>query len=296
MGILIIIASFILLVIFFLKIVMPFLLYFSDKIENKLIKKSIDIIGILIMISSFIIGPVVIIKNIPKSKEQIADKKLLLFRETGNKYKTKGKYDLAYNSYDSAEQYSDNPLSFHYEKSEMKFMKGDYEDAISIISKKIIFEENKNNFESNLYEQRSMCFFKVNNYLNAIKDLKTAVDYDYNYANEWNTQISMMYLLMNEVDSAQSYIIKTENSIDIQDENDREECLKEQNLLKSLIFLKKNDNLLACSYFKEYKKYINTPIHYNYTSLFFNVNIDNCEKMYSNLFNSELSKLSNICL
>lgn len=245
MGTITIIACFIFITYFLLKIVIPFLDYLSNKFQNTFFKKLISFITILIMIGFYIFVPVIIIRKLPRSKEQIANRELIKFRELGNKYKIDEKYDLAYNSYDSAEQYSNKPFSFHFEKSEMKFMKGEIREAISIISKLINFEENKNSYSPLSYEQRSMYFFKNSDFENAIEDLKKAKNYDANYPNDWNIQISLMYFLLNNVDSSQSYVIKAENSFDTQNEEDRKENLKEQNLLKSLIYLKKNDNILS---------------------------------------------------
>lgn len=295
MGVLIIILALIFLGIFFIKIFFPLLSFFSENISNTFLKKFISAIGILTMIILFIFAPYYIIKNIPKTEEQIKTEKYNKFRSLATKSQNDNAYDSAIIYYDSAKIYSNNSDEFEFEKSELYYMKGNSKEAINIINKLINSKERIGSLESYLYESLSMFYFSIYDYNNSIKNLKTAILYDSLPSNDWYLQISMMYILNNQIDSSYTFLVKAENNIDLVNNDDNEEFLKEINLIKSIFFFKKNDLSSACSHFSQFQKYDEIPIYLNYGMILFDRRFDSGEKLYNELFKSELNALVGKC-
>jgi hypothetical protein len=295
MALIMSILSIILFAFLFSKILFPLIFKLVDLFSNNLIKNVIIFIGFGIMTVFIFCVPILIIKYYPKTKEEIIQKKYTKFITEAIDNKIKGNYELSFSNYDSAEKYSNKYLPFLFEKSVLKYQSGDSKKAIEIITRLIDSEEKINNYDSHSYEYRSMYYFSTYNYDKSIFDLKKALILDSLYYTEWSTQISMLYLLTNNIDSSFSYLIKSENSILTQNEDDREEYTRELNLLKALIYLRKNDKLSACSYFQQYKNLKGSDIYFNYSLDLIDRRFKNYEEMYSNLFTDEFSQLSMLC-
>jgi hypothetical protein len=294
MSLIISIALTIFLFFIYLKFLFPFLYRFSGSISNSSIKKFLNYFPIVLMLFTSIL-PVFIIKFYPKSREQANKHKFDSYRNKAFEFQKKGNYTLAYQFFDSAENHSVNSLEFHTEKSQMKHFNGDSKSAIEIIN--ILIKENEKNNIYNYfdYECRSMYYFSLNDYEGAIADLQIAMKIDSLSNVDRKLQISLMYLLSNNLDSSLYYLNMALGDISGMHEYDLEEFLKESNLLNALIHYKMENLNAACIYFQEYNKFNNVEIYTNYLPEFFAQRDLSGTTLYRDLFRIDMEHLTNVC-
>jgi hypothetical protein len=293
MGLIILVLSIIVFLIFFLKIINPLLDKIAEAISNKLIKNFIYLIGIALLIYGQLSVILYIIKYYPKSNEQEKKIKYTKFKMKGFDAFQKTEYNKALTFYDSAEKYAEKKYEFHLEKSNAQYFLNNSDLAINLINRLIQENEENGKYSSYEYENRSMYYFSIKEYENAITDLKIAYNIDSSYAFDWKLQISMMYLLLNKSDSSLNYLIKAEETIF--NENELEEHLKQLNLLKSLVYFKKGDKETSCLYFKQYEKATDVYMCSNYSADLSNSRFHTSENMYRSLFKNEFNLLIKLC-
>lgn len=275
----------------YLKYLFPFLGRISDLISNSYVRNFFIFIQIVLMLFTSIL-PYFIVEYFPKTKEQINNQKFDLYRYRAIEYKKNGDYISAYQYFDSAEYHAADSLKFHTEKSQMKHFGGDSKSALDIINVLIKSNEKKNVFKWFDYECRSMYYFRLNDYENAIADIHTAMKIDSSLNDDLRLQLSLIYLLSNNLDSSLYYL---NMAIWEGNNNDSYEFKKESNLLNALIHYKMENLNAACVYFKAYNEYKNVGIYPNYIPEFIAQRDLNGTSLYQYLFKIDIELLTNSC-
>ncbi len=284
------------------KFTIPFVVKITEVIKNKTINFLINSLIIIILLSSSIFSIFYLIKKLPLSKENLNEKMISDYRSKAYEYQKNHKYAEAYFHFDSAEKYSKDSLQFHYEKAVVKFEEGKYFDAIRLLNRLDYLDNKLDSSKSEIYELRSQCYFVINEYKNSISDLQKLSKIDFynntDYIIDLNIQISMNYLLINNVDSSFRYLLDAENSNVnnlYMDEEDKIDNFKEINLLRALIFAKKNDYKSACEYFKLFKNIKNGEMLINNFYMLDDKRFIDREGMYFELFSKEFNYFSKYC-
>jgi tetratricopeptide (TPR) repeat protein len=140
-----------------------------------------------------------------------------------------------------------------------------------------------------------MYYFSLNDYEGAIADLQIAMKIDSLSNVDRKLQISLMYLLSNNLDSSLYYLNMALGDISGMHEYDLEEFLKESNLLNALIHYKMENLNAACIYFQEYNKFNNVEIYTNYLPEFFAQRDLSGTTLYRDLFRIDMEHLTNVC-
>ena len=99
---------------------------------------------------------------------------------------------------------------------------------------------------------------------------------------------------MNKIDSALTYILKSEELILLNNGEDVYEDLKELNLLKSIYYIKKSDYKISCQYFKQYIENEHTDIFSNFI-IYEDLRYKNWEDAYFSLFKDDITQIKKYC-
>jgi tetratricopeptide (TPR) repeat protein len=284
------------------KLTIPLIIKLTDNIKNKTLNSLISISLVITLLSSTLFLIIFIIKILPLPKENTNDTIVSDFSSKAYEYKKNHKYEEAYIQFDSAEKYSKDSLQFHYEKALLKFEVEKYLDAVQLLNKLDISDNNSDSSKSEIYELRSQCYFILNDYQKSISDLKKILLSNFysntDYICDLNIQISINYLLIKNTDSSFRYLLDAEkNNISnvYIDENDKIDKFKEINLLRALIFAKKNDYKSACEYFKLFNNINKGEMLFDNFFIYDDKRFINREGMYFELFSKEFNYFSKYC-
>jgi hypothetical protein len=299
MQILSLFISLIISLIIILYIIGGFIIPLSDKLSKSFnIFKNvyIQIIYFIISISCLIFSPVIILmKYYPKDPEKIRNKKINQLVKSAEYYRDIENYKFAYEKYDSAELISNNKYNFHFEKSEMKYRNNEIEDALRILNLLVTYNESKNIYKEKHYEYRSLYHYDLGILKNAINDLEICIRHSKYVDVSSIFQVSILYLLENNLDSSNYYLIKYENLLHDLEESDFESASKQLNYLRSIINIRKLDKTTACAYYNIYELKIKARDYCNYSADSYNSKFKDCKHRFDKIFKDEFDKVVSEC-